>query len=159
MFKKVKPIPDGFHTITPALTIRGANQAIDFYKKAFGAEELYRLPAPDGKLMHAEIRIGDSILMLGEERLEMGCKSPQSLNGSPSSLMLYCQDVDKAYQKAVDAGATVKMPLQDMFWGDRYCQLEDPFGHQWSIATRKENLKPEEMAERAKAAFAAAAKK
>jgi len=152
---KVKPIPDGYHTITPYLTIRGAAQAIEFYKKAFGAEELSRMTAPDGRLGHAELRIGDSIFMLGDEFPEMGGKGPQTLGGTPVGLFLYVNDVDAAFARATAAGAKVTMPLADMFWGDRYGKLADPFGHEWSLGTHKEDVKPEEMARRAEEAFKA----
>ena len=145
----VKPIPEGYHTLTPYLTIRGAGQAIDFYKRAFGARERMRMPAPDGKVMHAEIQIGDSILMVSDEFPEMGSKSPQTLGGSPGSIFLYVDDVDKTFQRAVDAGAQPRMAVADMFWGDRFGRLVDPFGHEWGIATHKEDLTPEEIARRA----------
>src|SRR5437867_5578197 len=154
MAKAVKPIPDGFHTVTPALTVRGAAQAIEFYKKAFGAEEVERITGPDGRVAHAEIRIGDSILMLGDEAPQWGSLSPQSLNGTPTSFYLYVKDVDAAFKRAVDAGAQVKMPVDNMFWGDRHGSVADPFGHVWSIATRKEDLTSAEIEKRSKAAFA-----
>lgn len=144
-----KPIPDGYHSVTPYLTIRGAAEALDFYRRAFGAAELVRMPGPDGQgVMHAEIRIGDSIVMLGEESIEMGASSPQTLGGSGSSILIYVEDVDAAFDRAVNAGATVRVPVTDMFWGDRYGQLADPFGHIWSIATHKEDVPPEEMSRR-----------
>lgn len=134
--------------MTPHLIVRGADKAIDFYKKAFGAEELCRCPGPDGKLMHAEIQIGDSHVYLCEECPDMGAKSPQAYNGSPVSIHLYVEDVDASYRKAVAAGATATMPVEDMFWGDRFGKLKDPFGHDWSIATHKEDLTPQEMEKR-----------
>lgn len=155
--KKVKPIPDGYHTATIYLTIRGTDQAIEFYKKAFGAEELVRMPGPDGKsVMHAEIRIGDSMIMMGEEMpgAQGKCLSPATLKGSTAGVMLYVADVDASFKRAVDAGATAVMPPQDMFWGDRFGSLVDPFGHQWSIATHKEDVAPEEMGKRQAAFFA-----
>jgi uncharacterized glyoxalase superfamily protein PhnB len=151
----VKPIPEGYHTVTPYLTVRGAANAIEFYKKAFGAQELARMPGPDGRLMHAEIKIGDSIVMLGDEFPEMGSKGgPLTLGGTATGLLLYVADVDAAFARAVDAGGKVTMPLADMFWGDRYGKLVDPFGHEWSMATHKEDISHEEMSRRAAAAFA-----
>ena len=145
----VDPIPDGFSTITPHLVVDGAAEAIEFYKKAFGAEELSRLLGPGGKLMHAEIRIGDSRLLLVDEFPEWGKKSPGALGGSPVTIHIYVADADSLFTRAVAAGATVTMPLEDMFWGDRYGRLEDPFGHHWSIATHIENLSAEEITARA----------
>jgi PhnB protein len=144
----VNPIPEGYRTVTPYLTIKGAAQAIEWYKKAFGAQEIARMPMPDGRLMHAEIKIGDSFVMLSDETPEFGNKSPQSLGGSASSIHLYVRDCDASFNQAVAAGATVKMPPMDMFWGDRFGALTDPFGHQWSIATHKEDLSEEEMEKR-----------
>jgi PhnB protein len=145
----VKPIPEGYHTVTPYLTIRGAARAIEFYQRAFGAEELMRMPGPEGKIMHAELQIGDSRLMLSDEFPEMGGKSPQALGGSPGFLFLYVKDVDAAFQRAVGAGAQAKVPPADMFWGDRFGRLVDPFGHEWGLATHREDLTPEEIARRA----------
>lgn len=159
--KKVKPIPEGYHTITPHIVVRDAAKAIEFYKRAFGAEEVMRLPGPDGHgIMHAELKIGDSFIMLGEESPDMGgeCRSPESLGGSAVTLNLYVKDVDAAFERAVSAGAQVKMPLADMFWGDRYGALVDPFGHKWSLATHIEDVSPEEIRKRAEAFFAQAAK-
>ena len=151
----VNPIPKGYHTITAQLAIEGAEKAIDFYKKAFGAVEMGRMPGPDGKrLMHAMIRIGDSPVMLADAFPEMGGKGPKGLGGSPVTVHLYVSDADKVFAQAVAAGATVTMPIADMFWGDRYGQLADPFGHRWSIATKKKDLTPEQMAAAAKAAMA-----
>jgi PhnB protein len=151
---KVKAIPEGYHTVTPHLVVRGADRAIDFYKRAFGAEEQFRIAGPDGKsLMHAEIKIGSSIVFLGDESPDMGCRSPQSLGGSAGSLNLYVEDVDAAFQRAVAAGAQVKMPVTDMFWGDRYGRVLDPFGHEWGLATHKEDVSPGEIAKRAEAFF------
>ena len=141
-----KPIPAGYHSITPHLIIRDAARAIDFYKQAFGAKELARMTAPGSNcIMHAEIKIGDSVIMLGEESPQHGCKSPQLLNGSPITIHIYVEDVDDVFQRAVKAGAQVMMPVQDQFWGDRYGRLQDPFGHQWSVATHKRDMTPAEM--------------
>ena len=145
MIRKVKAIPDGYHTITPHLIVRDAAKVIDFYKKAFGAEEIMRMPGPSGAIMHAELRIGDSAIMLGDEKPEMGCKSPQTLGGSPVSFYVYVQDVDAAWKRAVDAGVKIRMPLTDMFWGDRSGQVEDPFGHAWSLSQHVKDLTPEEI--------------
>lgn len=141
----VKPIPDGMHSLTPHLVCKGAADAIEFYKKAFGAVELGRMPGPDGRLMHAQVRIGDSALMLVDEWPEMGSVGPKDLKGSPVTIHLYVTDVDATVAQAVAAGAKVTMPVDDMFWGDRYGRLEDPFGHQWSVATHKRDLSPEEI--------------
>ncbi len=143
--KKAQPIPAGYHTVTPYLVCNGAAQAIDFYKKAFAAKELLRMPGPDGKLMHAEIKIGDSHVMLGDEVPQMGATSPATLKGTAVHLFIYSKNVDKAYAQATGAGATGVMPPADMFWGDRYCKLQDPFGHCWSIATHIEDMTPKEM--------------
>lgn len=141
----VKPIPDDMHTLTPHLVCTGAAAAIDFYVKAFNAIELARLPAPNGKLMHAMVKIGDSPLMLFDEAPEWGSRSPQTLKGTPVILHMYVKDVDAAIAQAVAAGATLTMPATDMFWGDRYGQITDPFGHQWSLATHIRDVSPEEM--------------
>src|SRR5262245_22832293 len=134
MSTRVKPIPSGFHTLTPHLVVKDAVQAIEFYKKAFGAEEMGRAPGPDGKtLMHAERKIGDSRIFLVDEFPDMNCHGPQSIGGTPVTIHMYVDDVDSAFAKAVAAGATVRMPLTDMFWGDRYGLLADPFGHLWSM--------------------------
>jgi len=148
----VKPIPEGYHSVTPYLIIRGAAEAIEFYKKAFGAVELFRFPSPDGKVGHAEIKISDSPIMLADEYPPMGYKGPQSIGGSPVSLMIYVEDVDTIYNQAVTAGAAVKEALQDKFYGDRTGTLVDPFGHVWHISTHKEDVSMEEMERRAKAA-------
>jgi uncharacterized glyoxalase superfamily protein PhnB len=142
---QVKPIPDGFHALTPHLVCAGAADAIGFYVKAFGAVELMRMPGPGGKLIHASVRIGDSVLMLVDEMPEWGALGPLALKGSPVTIHLYVDDCDAAVAQAVAAGATVKMPAADMFWGDRYAQLQDPFGHLWSIATHQRDLTPEQM--------------
>jgi uncharacterized glyoxalase superfamily protein PhnB len=141
----VKPIPEGMHALTPHLTCANAAAAIDFYKAAFGAVELSRLPGPQGKLMHAMVRIGDSPLMLVDESPEWGLLGPKALKGSPVVIHLYVEDADAVVARAVAAGAKVTMPLADMFWGDRYGQLEDPFGHRWSVATHTRDLQPEEI--------------
>lgn len=151
----VKPIPDGYHAVTPYLVLSGVAKAIEFYKKAFGAQELYRMPGPGGSVMHAEIKIGDSVLMMADEFPGAEhCKAPSSLQGTTTNMHLYVEDADAAFERAVDAGAKVSMPLQDMFWGDRYGKLTDPFGHEWSIATHKEDLSPEEIGKRGQAFFA-----
>ena len=148
MPQKVKAIPDGFHTITPHLTVKNGAQAIEFYKKAFGAEVLRAVKGPDGSLMHADLRIGDSMLMLNDEFPDWKVLGPQSLGGTAVTVHVYVQDADTAFQRALDAGCTVKMPLMDQMWGDRYGQVVDPFGHQWSIATHIEDPTPEEIQER-----------
>lgn len=148
MTHAVKPIPEGYHTVTPHIVVRGAEEAIAFYARAFGAEETVRMPGPGGKLLHAEVRIGDSVVMLSDEFPEMGARSPQSIGGTSGGLMLYVNDVDAAFARAVGAGATAEMPPQDMFWGDRYGKLRDPFGHSWSLATHVEDLDPDEMMRR-----------
>jgi PhnB protein len=154
MAKPAKGIPKGFHTITPSIVVKGADRAIDFYKKAFGGEEVVRMAGPDGKgVMHAEIRVGDSIFFVGDEAPGMTCRSPQSLGGSTGVLHLYVTDVDAAFKRAVGAGAKEVMPVADMFWGDRYGQIEDPFGHRWGLATPKEILTPDEMKQRAQEFF------
>jgi uncharacterized glyoxalase superfamily protein PhnB len=154
-----KPIPEGFHTLTPHLVVRNAAQAIEFYKRAFGAEVRgVSHHSPDGKITHAELKIGDSILMLADEFPEANCLSPQALGGSPITLHIYVEDVDTAFSRAVAAGATVTMPLADQFWGDRYGQLVDPFGHRWSLATHKQDLTHEEIRKAAEAVFAKMAK-
>jgi uncharacterized glyoxalase superfamily protein PhnB len=140
-----KPIPDDYHTITPFMTVRDAVRAIDFYKQAFGAKERGVMKGPDGKVMHAELLIGDSIVMLSDEFPEFGALSPQSTGGAGLGLHIYVEDVDSAFDRAVKAGATVEMPVGDMFWGDRYGKLRDPFGHKWSIATHTADLSVEEM--------------
>jgi PhnB protein len=141
----VKPIPEGYHTLTPYLTVRDAARAIEFYKQAFGAKERGVMKGPDGKVMHAELSIGDSIVMLSDEFPHAGAVSPQSIGGSASGLHIYVEDVNSAFDRAVKSGATVEMPVADMFWGDRYGKLKDPFGHNWSIATHTADLSGEEM--------------
>jgi uncharacterized glyoxalase superfamily protein PhnB len=142
---KVAPIPAGFHTVTPHLVCEGAADAIEFYKKAFNAVELGRMPGPDGKLMHAQLRIGTSPIMLVDDFPDWGSVGPKALKGSPVTIHLYVEDTDALYNQAIAAGATAKMPPADMFWGDRYGVLIDPFGHSWSIATHQRDMTPEEM--------------
>jgi uncharacterized glyoxalase superfamily protein PhnB len=142
---KVAPIPAGFHTVTPHLVCEGAADAIEFYKKAFHAVELARMPGPDGKLMHAQLRIGTSTIMLVDDFPDWGSVGPKALKGSPVTIHLYVEDTDALYNQAIAAGATAKMPPADMFWGDRYGVLIDPFGHSWSIATHQRDMTPEEM--------------
>jgi PhnB protein len=141
----VNPIPNGMHAITPHLVCAGAADAIEFYKNAFDAVELCRVPTPDGKLMHAAVRIRDSIVMLVDEFPEMHALGPVALKGSPVTIHLQVEDADAVFEQAVNAGARVKMPLADMFWGDRYGQVVDPFGHHWSIATHVRDVSPEEL--------------
>jgi PhnB protein len=151
-----KPVPDGYHSVTPYLTVRGAARAIDFYTRAFGAQELARMPGPDGtSIMHAEIKLGDSIVMLSDELPGMStCRAPQSLGGTTTLLFLYVPDVDAVFKRAVDAGCKALMPLTEMFWGDRFGKLEDPFGTQWGLATHTEDLTADEIARRSAAALA-----
>lgn len=146
----VKPIPDGYHSVTPYLIVDDANAAIDFYKRAFGATELFRLPMGD-KVGHAEIKIGDSHVMLADEFPDMGHLGPKSRGGTTVSLLLYVNDVDSAFRKAIAEGATEEKPLEDQFWGDRMGTLADPFGHQWSLATHTEDVPPQELESRMKA--------
>jgi PhnB protein len=143
-----QPIPAGYHAVTPYLAVNGAARAIEFYKTAFGATEVMRLPGPDGKIAHAEIKIGDSIIMLADENLEWGNRSPQTLGGSPVMIALYIVDVDTVAHRAVAAGATLLVPIADQFYGDRSGRLADPFGHVWMIATHIEDVPPEEMQKR-----------
>ena len=154
--RSVRPVPEGYHSLTPGLVVDNAAEAIEFYKRAFGARELGRLSAPDGHtIWHAELQIGDSRLMLGDESPDMSeGRAPKSLGGTASSIHIYVEDADAAFQRAIEAGATVSMPLMDAFWGDRYGKVTDPFGHQWGIATRREEVSVEEMRRRAEA-FAA----
>jgi PhnB protein len=149
---KPKPIPEGYHTATPYLIIKNAAKAIEFYKEAFGAKEIMRMSQPDGRIGHAEIKIGDSPIMLADEFPEMGARSPQSLGGSPVSILLYVEDVDAFAKQAVAAGTKVVRPVKDQFYGDRSGSFEDPFGHQWHIATHVEDVAPEEMHKRGAAA-------
>ena len=143
--QKAKPIPEGMHSVTPHLICAGAASAIEFYKRAFGAVESGRLPAPDGRIMHAAIRIGDSTVMLVDEMPEWGALGPKALKGSPVTIHLYVDDVDAFVARAVNAGAKVTMPVADQFWGDRYGKIEDPFGHHWSVATHLRDVSPDEM--------------
>lgn len=156
----VKAVPKGFHTVTPSLTIRGAADAIEFYKRALGAKELMRMQGPDGKIGHAEIQIGDSIIFISDEMPNMGfSKSPQTLGGTTGVLNVYVDDVDRTYQQAIDAGGKASMPVADMFWGDRYGVLHDPYGHVWGLGTHKEDLTPEEVEQRAADFYAQMAQK
>jgi len=142
-----RPVPEGFHSATICLTLKDSPAAIEFYKKAFDAQELFRMTGPDGKqVMHAEIKIGDSIIMLSDEFPQMNCRSPQSIGGSGSGVYLYTDDVDATLKKAAANGAKITMPATDMFWGDRMGAMEDPFGHVWSVATHVRDVTPEEMA-------------
>lgn len=149
---KVNPIPEGYHSVTPYLSIKGAAKAIDYYKQVFGATELFRMAAPDGKIGHAEIKIGNSPIMLADEFPEMEFVSPQTLGGSPIGLMIYVDDVDTMFNQAISAGATEVKPLQDQFYGDRSGTIKDPFGHVWTVATHVEDVAPEELQKRAAAA-------
>ena len=152
----VKPIPDGYHSVTPYLICDRAAEAIEYYKKAFGATELFRMDH-EGKVGHAELKIGDSPIMLADEYPQMGYRSPKSLGGTPVSIMIYVEDVDTVYKQALDAGATEVKPLQDQFYGDRSGTLTDPFGHVWTVATHKEDVTMEEMNRRMAAAHGAGA--
>ena len=149
--------PAGYHSLTPSIIVRDAASAIDFYTRAFGAEEVSRMPAPDGKLMHAELRFGDSTLMLADENPEWGLKSPLSTSGNPGSLHLYVANADDAVARAVAAGCTVQYPLEDTFWGDRYGKVVDPYGHEWGIAHRIRDMSPQEMQAAGEAFMAAKA--
>jgi len=151
-----RPIPDGMHSVTPHLVCAGAAEAIEFYKRAFDAQEAMRMPGPDGRIMHACIRIGDSAIMLVDEMLEWGAVGPKSLKGSPVTIHLYVEDVDATFERAIAAGAKTLMPVDNTFWGDRYGKLEDPFGHQWSIATHIRDMTPDEIRQAAQEAFAKA---
>lgn len=144
----VKPIPDGYHTATPYLVVKGAADAIEFYKRAFDATELFRVPGPDGAVMHAEIKIGDSIIMLADEFPQMNALSPKTIGGSPVSLMLYLPNVDEVFARTIAAGAKELRPLQNQFYGDRSGTVEDPFGHKWTISTHVEDVSPEELQRR-----------
>jgi uncharacterized glyoxalase superfamily protein PhnB len=154
----VKRIPEGCHTVTPHLVVRGAAQAIEFYQKAFGARELGRHPGPSGKIMHAEVQIGDSRVHLNDEFPEMGSCAPPTLGGTPVVIHLWVEDVDAVFNRAVQAGAQVVMPVADMFWGDRYGLLQDPFGHRWSLASHLRDLTPEQIAAAGAGAMAAMGK-
>lgn len=148
MAEKVRPIPEGYHTVTPYLVVKGGAQALEFYQKAFGATEVLRLAGPDGRIGHAEIRVGDSTIMLADECPEMEFMGPESLGGSPVCLLLYVEDVDAAFSRAVAAGATELRPVRDQFYGDRSGTLRDPFGHLWTLATHTEDVSPEEIQRR-----------
>jgi PhnB protein len=152
MTEKVKAIPDGYHSVTPYIIVDGAARAIEFYKHAFGATELFRMDVPDGRVGHAELKIGDSQIMLSDEHPEMGARGPQSIGGSPVSLMLYVEDVDAVVGRAVEAGAKLKKPVENQFYGDRTGVIEDPFGHAWYVATHVEDVPNEELQKRAAAA-------
>jgi PhnB protein len=145
MASTVKRVPEGMHTVSPHLVVRGGAQAMEFYKKAFGAKEIRRSPAPDGKLLHGEIQIGDSKVFLNDEFPEMGAKSPQAYGGTPVTIHLQVEDVDQLYNQALAAGAQVAMPLMDQFWGDRYGVVKDPYGHSWSMASHIKDLTFEEI--------------
>ena len=155
MATTTKPIPDGYHTVTPYLVIKHAGKAIEFYTEAFGATELTRLTTPDGAVMHAEIRIGDSPVMLSDECPDWNALSPLTIGGTSVSIILYVEDADTVVNRSVAAGATLLMPVADQFWGDRMGTILDPFGHKWSIATHTEDVSAEEIAKRAKALFGA----
>ena len=150
-----KPIPEGYHTVSPYLAVDDAARAIEYYVKAFGAKELVRMEAPGGKVGHAELEFGDSRIMLSDPFPQASMRPPKELGGTSASVFMYVEDVDAVVKRAVDAGATVTMEVADQFWGDRFGTITDPFGHVWSIATHVEDVPPEEMAERAKAAMAA----
>lgn len=156
MAEKVKPIPEGYHSVTPYLVVDGAADAIEFYKKIFGAIETVRMPGPDGRIGHAEVTIGDSHVMLADENPEMGYKGPKAFGGSAISLLVYLPDVDKTVDRAVAAGAKLKRPVEDQFYGDRMGTIEDPFGHVWNVATHIEDVSPEEMKKRMEAMAATA---
>jgi len=143
-----KPIPDGYHTVTPYLIINGAADAIDFYKRAFGATEIMRMPDPKGRIGHAEIRVGDSVIMMADQHQEMGYRDPRALGGTAVSIVLYVDNVDTVFERAIKAGAKSQRPVADQFYGDRMGTLEDPFGHVWTIGTHIEDVSPEEMKRR-----------
>ncbi len=153
MSAKVKAVPEGYRTVTPYLVCKGAAKAIEFYNKAFDAKTIVNMPGPGGAVMHAELKIGDSMIMLSDEFPQQGAKSPQTLGGTPVSIFLYVPDVDATFKQATGAGCKADMPPTDMFWGDRFGKVTDPFGHSWAMATHKEDVAPEEMGKRAKAAF------
>ena len=160
MTTQVKPIPDGFHSVTPSFTFKDCKKAIEFYKKAFGAKGEMIFPGLDGKgIMHATLQIGNSIIMMGDERPGMSCKSAETLGESPISFFVYVENADQVFKQAVSAGATPVMPMYDAFWGDRCGHVTDPFGHSWMIATHKRDLSQEQIAEGAKAFFAQMAQK
>lgn len=159
MAASVKPVPEGFHTATPSLVVQDAGKAIDFYKKVFGAEERMRMPDPSGRIIHAEIKIGDSILFLSDEIPNMGGKSPQSLGSYTGGVYLYVPNVDEIHKRAVDAGAKSAGPVSDMFWGDRVGHFVDPFGHSWAVSTHVADLTEQEMEKGAQAFYAQMAEK
>ena len=150
----VKPIPEGYTTLSPSLAVDNAAEAIEFYKRAFGAEERGRMEGPGGTIAHAELQVGDTVLMLADPMPQADTRTPADLGGTAVTLFMYVEDVDAVVQRATDAGATVTMPVQDMFWGDRFGSLIDPYGHSWALASRIEEVPPEEMEERARAAMA-----
>lgn len=154
MAARTQAIPKGHHTVTPNIMVAGAAKAIDFYKKAFGAQEVMRFPTPDGKILHAEIKVGDSMIMLGDEMPEHGGKGPKSIGGTPVSFFIYSENVDAAWKQAIDAGGKQVMALEDQFWGDRSGCLEDPFGHRWWLAQHIKDVPPEELKKGAETAFA-----
>jgi len=154
MARRVKPIPQGHHSVTPYLIVGDAASALEFYHKAFGASELLRVPGPHGRIGHAEVKIGDSVIMLADEYPEMDARSPQSFGGSPVSIHLYVEDVDDMAERAIGAGATMVRPVKDQFYGDRSGTVADPFGHVWHIATHKEDLTPAELHKRVEAVIA-----
>lgn len=158
MAKATRAVPEGYHTVTPGICVRGADRALEFYQQAFGAQVLMRMPGPDGKVMHAEIKLGDSIMFLSDEFTQMpnSPRAPESLNGATGTLYLYLPDADAAFARAVKAGAKVLAPVADMFWGDRCGQVQDPFGHIWWLATHTEDLTQAEMTTRQQAFFASA---
>lgn len=158
MAKKARPIPEGYRTITPYIVVRGAAKAIEYYKKAFGAKELHRMPGPKGTVIHAEVKIGDSVVMLSDEMAGMRCRSPLALKGTTARLMMYVKDIDDTFRKALAAGGKAEMKPQDMFWGDRYAKVRDPFGHQWDLATHIEDVPPAEIKRRQEEFFGAAKK-
>jgi PhnB protein len=158
MAGKVKPIPENYPRVTPYLVVEGAAEAIDFYTRVFGATEQMRMPAPGGRIGHAELKIGDSVVMLADAVPEMGHKSPRTLGGSPISLLLYVEDADATAAKAVENGARLVRPVEDQFYGDRMGGVEDPFGHHWYVATHVEDVSPEEMKRRMEAMATAGAK-
>ena len=153
----VKPIPEGYQSVIPALSIQGAAEAIEFYKRAFGATERLRMPGPNNSIAHAELQIGDSVVMVSDPFPQASTKPPTELGGTTISLFCYVEDVDTIFQQAIDAGATTTMEIQDQFWGDRFGSLLDPYGHAWGLATHVEDIPPEEMAERSKQAMEAMA--
>jgi PhnB protein len=150
-----KPIPEGYHALTPSIAVENAAEAIEFYKRAFGAKERMRMSTPMGTIGHAELEIGDSVLMLADPQPQSSVKPPKEIGGTSVGIFMYVDDVDEVAQQVIDAGGSVIMPIEDQFWGDRFGAVADPYGHEWLIATHKEDLSPEEIAERGKKAFAA----